>query len=101
MSQTYEVNYLLNLQMGDMKYNDLRKIEMSFVKIGNIVQRVFPDSPIAQIMEDMNRTINLAREAQMAIRAVQMASGPIGWLYAGVSIASASLTVYESTIGSY
>jgi uncharacterized protein YaaW (UPF0174 family) len=45
--------------------------------------------------------IALLQQAQAAIRAVEAASGPIGWAYAAVSVASTALTTYESTIGCY
>jgi hypothetical protein len=114
MSERIEIDYMLNLQIGDMDYTDLRRLEMSFVKIGSIIQRVFPDSSAAKVFEQSNRLINTMRQVQQAARsaqrAIQMykavklagaAFDPILALSAGVDLASGALTVYEQTVGNY
>ena len=114
MSESVQIDYLLNLQLGDMNYSDLRRLEMSFVKVGNIIQRVFPDTPAAKMFEEANRLISVMRNAQQAIRATQRAldayklaklSGaafdPILALSAGIDIASSALYAYEQTVGNY
>lgn len=101
MNQQIQIDYLLNLQIGDATYNDLRKIEMTMMRLFGVLNRVFPNSPVSKVIQDIEHTIMLLRQAQMAIRAVEAASGPIGWAYAGVSVVSVALSTYESTVGSY
>jgi hypothetical protein len=95
-SNSTAINYLINLQLasGSLDYSDLRKIEMTFMKLGNVIERVFPNSDAAKIMETTDKIIMMAREAQMAIRAVQLASGPIGWAFAAVSVVSGAVMGY-------
>jgi hypothetical protein len=111
MSESVEIDYILNLQLGDMDYKNIRSLEISFVKIGSIINRVFPDSDAAKIFQDITRMINELRQVQQAIRATQAlmralkvmeSSDPIfAAINAGTSIASAALTVYEGTTGTY
>jgi hypothetical protein len=110
-----EIDYLLNLQLADdMNYSDVRRLEMSWVKIGNIIQRVFPNTPAAEIFKISNRIINEMRQVQIAIRATQRAYeayklaklggaafDPLLAISAGADIASSILTTYESTVGNY
>jgi hypothetical protein len=94
--QQVEIDYILNLQFGDnLSYGDLRKIEMSMIRIGNIIQKVFPDSQAAKIMEDVQKIINLARTAQIALRAMQMAEGPVGWIFAGTTVVAAAFSASD------
>jgi hypothetical protein len=114
MSEQVEVDYILNVKIGEMDYTDLRRIEMSFIKLSGIIQKVFPNSDAAKIMKEANNIISSMRSAQIAIRdaerayamykAVRMAGAPFDpvlALSAGISIASSALTVYEQTVGSY
>jgi len=100
MSQQVEIDYTLNLQIGDMTYTDLRRIEMSMIRICSDLNRIFPDSPVSKIISEMQRVIMLARQAQIAIRAAEMALVPgAGWiagLYAVTVGVSFGLNAYDS-----
>jgi hypothetical protein len=89
------VDYTLNLQMGDMSYSELRRLEMSFIRIGSYLNRIFPNSPASKIITDLERMIMLARTAQVAIHAVELASGPIGWLFAATAIVGAGFAASD------
>jgi hypothetical protein len=114
LSESVEIDYILNLQLGDMDYSDLRRLEMSWVKIGNIVQRVFPNTPAAKIFEMSNKIISEMRQVQIAIRNTQRALSaykaaklagaafdPLLAISAGIDIVSAGVTTYEATVGTY
>jgi hypothetical protein len=96
-----EIDYVLNLQIGDMTYTDLRRIEMSMIRIGNDINRIFPNSPASKIITDIEKIIMLARQAQIAIRAAEMALIPgAGWiagLYAGTLAVSLGVSAYDAT----
>jgi hypothetical protein len=100
MSQQVEIDYTLNLMIGDMTYTDLRRIEMSMIRIGNDLNRIFPNSPASKIITDIQRIIMLARQAQIAIRAAEMAMIPgAGWiagLYAATTAVGVGFSVYDS-----
>jgi hypothetical protein len=58
---------------------------------------------IAKAVQLAQGAIVTFRSLQMAIRAAEMAAGPIGWAYAGVSVVAAGMSgysLYESMIGS-
>jgi uncharacterized protein YaaW (UPF0174 family) len=101
MSEQVQVDYTLNLLIEQSSYNDLRKIEMTMMRTFSLLQRLFPNSDAAKVIQSIQKMIALLQQAQAAIRAVEAASGPIGWAYAAVSVASTALTTYESTIGCY
>jgi hypothetical protein len=88
-----EIDYVLNLQIGDMTYTDLRRVEMSVMRICSDLQRIFGNTEASKI-------IMLARQAQMAIRAAEMALVPgAGWiagLYAATMVTSAGLAAYDT-----
>jgi tryptophan synthase beta subunit len=102
-----EIDYVLNLQIEDATYSDLRKLEMTMMRTFSLLNRLFPDSPVSKIVQELQRVIMFARQAQLAIRATQAAYaaymagtlGPVGAAYAVVSIASVALSGYESTVG--
>jgi uncharacterized protein YaaW (UPF0174 family) len=96
-----EVDYTLNLLINEGTYTDLRKIEMTMMRMFTILNRIFPNSPVSKIIQDLQHTLMVLHQVQATIRAVELASGPIGWAYAGVSVAGTALTVYESTVGTY
>jgi hypothetical protein len=114
LSEQVQVDYLLNLQIEDATYQDLRRIEMSFVKLSGIIQKVFPNSDAAKIMRDANRIINAMHSVQIAVRDAERAYtmyklarmgeaafDPILAISTGISIVSSGLSVYESTVGTY
>jgi hypothetical protein len=100
---TEEINYVLNLQLGDVSYSDLRKIEMSMMRIGEDLRRIFGDSDISNIIKSMERVINLTRQAQVMINAVELALIPgAGWvagLYAATSVVGFGFSAYDSIQG--
>lgn len=99
MSQV-EIDYVLNLQIGDMTYTDLRRVEMSVMRICSDLERIFGNTEASKILASLQKIIMLARQAQMAIRAAEMALVPgAGWiagLYAATMVASAGFAAYDT-----
>jgi hypothetical protein len=104
MSQqnSIEIQYSLTVATRQLQ-RDINKVEVSMMRILSYIERLTPGNPsLSNLIQYAQQTITILRSLQMAIRAVQLASGPIGWLYAGTSIAAAGFTgyaMYESMRG--
>jgi hypothetical protein len=100
MSTQVEVDYILNLKLGDLNVSDVRKIEMSMVRIASDLNRIFPNSPISKIAEDIERVIMLARQAQTALIGLEAALVPgAGWiqmLTAATMATSLGISAYDT-----
>ena len=91
-----EIQFALTVNTNQLR-SDLSKVETSFMRILNLVRQLSGGNPeIAKAVQALQSLINIAQAAQMAMRAVQMAAGPVGWLYAGTSILAAGMTGYAS-----
>lgn len=91
---TSEIEYTLVVNTTQFN-SDIRKVESSLMRILSYVSMLNNGDPhLQKLIENTQRTINLMRSLQLAIRAVQLASGPVGWLYAGTSIIGAGLSGY-------
>jgi hypothetical protein len=89
MSDNTEIQYSLVVST-ELTYSELRKIEIVLIRILSYMRRFTGDERIDAALMKISQLITAVRSAQMAIRALQVASGPIGWLYAAVSIAGAA-----------
>ncbi len=70
-------------------------LEISLVRILGYVERFSGDANLNKFLSMVQRTILLVRSLQIALRALEMASGPIGWLYAGTSVVAAGMSGYS------
>jgi hypothetical protein len=91
---TTEIEYLLTVN-SEMTYNELRKLEMSLIRILSLVKRFCGDENVAKAIGLVEKLIMIIRMCQIAIHALEAAAGPIGWLYAittavGMGIAAAT-----------
>lgn len=97
------VDYVLTVNT-EMSYGELRKLEMSLMRIMYLVERFSGNQDLNKMLKYIQEAIVAMRSLQIAMRAVEMAEGPIGWLYAGVSIVAAATTigtdVYDGCRGS-
>jgi hypothetical protein len=96
VNQQIEFSLALN---AEMSYNELRKLETSLVRILSMVSRFTGGENITRAIRTVERMIMTLRTLQIAIRAVEMAAGPIGWLYAATTVAAAGFTVYDAMQG--
>jgi hypothetical protein len=81
-----EMQYNLTINT-EMSYNNLRKLETVLMRVFSYVERFTGGDPnIAKLINTIQAAIVALRTLQMAMRAVQAASGPIGWAYAATSM---------------
>lgn len=96
------IDYILTIST-DITYSEVRKLEMSLMRIMTLVERFSGSPELNKMLSYIQKSITALRQVQMAIRAVQAAEGPIGWLYAAVSVIGAATTVstdmYDATRG--
>ena len=86
MSLNEEIQYTLTVNT-EMSYNNLRKLETVLMRVFNYIERFTGGDPnITKLINTVQAAIVALRTLQMAMRAVQMASGPIGWAYAATSM---------------
>lgn len=74
---------------------EVRKMEISLIRIMNLVRRFSGHEEVNKMMDSIQRAIMLLRQMQIAIRATQAAisaSGPVGWIYAGITVVSTLIT---------
>lgn len=97
-----EIQFALTVNTNQLS-SDLSKVETSLMRILNVVKQLTGGNPdVQKAIQYIQSLITIAQAAQAAIRAVQIASGPVGWLYAGTSILAAGMTSYgaiQSTMG--
>lgn len=99
-NEQVEVDYLLTVN-AEMGYTELRKLEMSLIRILSLVKRFCGDENVAKAIGTIEKLIMMIRMAQIAIRALEIAEGPIGWLYAITTAVGASISVatFASDLG--
>jgi hypothetical protein len=95
-NETTTIDYLLTLN-ADMSYTELRKLEISLIRIMRLVQRFSGNENLNQAITGIEKMIMTLRILQMAIRATENAEGPLGWLFAAVSWATAATTILTET----
>ncbi len=101
-SQNTEIQYSLTVNT-EIAYRDVRKLEISLMRILGYIQRLAPNDPnLDKLINTMQSAIMTMRSMQIALLAVQAAAGPVGWLYAGTAIAAGAFSgysLYESMRG--
>jgi hypothetical protein len=95
MSESTEIEYTLTLH-ADGAASELRKLEISMMRILSMLSRLTGDENIQKSIAKIERMIMTLRVLQATIRAVQMAEGPIGWLYAATTIVAAGISTSET-----
>lgn len=81
MSEYHEVQFSLALN-ADVTYGEIRKLEITLIRILGYIQRFSGDERIDKAVMKVEKLIMTIRYAQIAIRAFEIAEGPIGWIYA-------------------
>jgi hypothetical protein len=69
----------------DISYGELRKIEAIVFRIMGLIERLGLGKDINTIINNIQRIVMMIRMLQVTIHAFEVASGPIGWVYAGVT----------------
>lgn len=99
MGNTIEYTIAVNTEMT---HSELRKLEASIMRILYLIRRVSGNDTLDNAIEQSQRLLIILRSVQIAIRAIEVASGPIGWLYAATSVIGVGLSgyaMYESQAG--
>ena len=99
MSQ--QIQYSLTVLTKDIEENS-RKLEISLIRIAGYLERLTGDANLKRFINTVQSAIVAVRTLQIMIRALELASGPVGWLYAGTTIVAAGMSgysIYESITG--
>ena len=88
---------VLELQVEGIKtsYHDIRMVEMSVIRIGNDLEKMTGSREVKQVMNYLDRVIMKIRMVQIMLHALEIASGPIGWLYFGATALSTGMMIGE------
>jgi hypothetical protein len=89
------LQYSLTVQT-DYSRKEIQKLEASLMRIIGYINMITPgNSSVRTLTVLAQDAIVTFRSLQLAIRAVEIAAGPVGWLYAGTSIVAAGLSGYS------
>lgn len=92
MSEKTEIEYSLLIN-AENAYGEIRKMEIICFRLLGMVQRFSGGDPNLQNMiAIIQKTIMWVRHLQMTIHAFEVASGPLGWVYAAVMAGSFAMT---------
>lgn len=93
-SETTTQDLVITLSVNtEMTYNELRKVEMSILRILSYIRRFSGNEQIDKAIQKVMQLISAIRMAQIAIRALEIAEGPIGWIYAITTTVGAAIAV--------
>jgi hypothetical protein len=101
VSNNMEIQYVLTANT-ELAYSELRKLETVLIRITNYIERLTGSPELRKLLNFIQATITAVRSLQMALRALEVASGPIGWAYAATSVAATGFSgynIYESIVG--
>lgn len=84
-------------------YSEIRKLEAVLFRCLSIVERLSGDEKIDALINKIQRAITIIRMFQVALHALQVVSGPVGWMFAITAGATAWITlnetIYDATRG--
>jgi hypothetical protein len=92
MSHDVEISYLLTLETEQMG-SKLRQLETLGFRTLHMLEKLGLPPDAAEAVNEAQRLISTLRMLQLTMNQVEIAAGPIGWLIAGVSVASTALSV--------
>lgn len=76
-------------------YTELRKIEAIVMKVGQIIKKMGFGETVDQVIDGINKINMGVRLLQVTVHAFEIAAGPIGWIYAGVTLVSTVMTLTD------
>lgn len=65
----------------------------------SLMRRMTGSDEIGAATANIYRLISLARQLEITMYKAQIAAGPVGWFFIGISMVSMGLTVYDSMQG--
>jgi hypothetical protein len=102
MSEANEIQYNLVVNT-ELSYNEVRKLEIILMRCLSYASRLTGSEDLKKGIQVLQTAITTLRTLQIAMRAVQLASGPIGWAYAATSVIAVGFSgysMYETIVGS-
>jgi hypothetical protein len=85
----------------EMAYSDIRKLEIVIIRCLEYAQRLTGDQNLKNGIQTIQQTITAVRSLQIALRQLEIASGPIGWalaLTSAVAAGASAGTAMSSTM---
>ena len=73
----------------EMAYSDVRKLEIVIMRCLEYAQRLTGDENLKNGIQTIQQAITALRSLQIAIRQLEIASGPLGWALALTSAVAA------------
>jgi hypothetical protein len=77
----------------------LREMESVASRTARILTRLSGDASLDHAMAKATQLLMVMRMLQFSIHAVEVASGPLGWLYAGATAATTAIYAYDALVG--
>jgi len=94
MSEEHTVSFSLELNT-EMTYSELRKLETVLYRTLGFMQKMGLPPEVDGAIQAIQRLIMNIRLLQITIHAFEMATGPIGWAYFGITAATAAFNFGE------
>jgi C4-type Zn-finger protein len=73
-----------------LSYHEVRQVEIILMRTLTLIERATGSKEIQQAINKVQTLIMTIRMAQIAMHALEVASGPIGWAYAATTVISAA-----------
>ena len=91
-----EETVTFNLEINvEQTFSQVRRLELLLYRTIGLIRRLGLPENIEEAISKIQRLVMVIRLAHSAIIAFQVASGPIGWALAAVSIGTAAVTAGE------
>jgi hypothetical protein len=98
MSEQHSIDYLLTVNI-EPSYTNLRRLELILYRNMNYLKRLTGREDVAGAVSMLQNLIMWLRMAQIALRAFQMASGPVGWAYFATTAIGLAFTTGDMLLG--
>ncbi len=82
-----------------MSYHELREVETILNRTLEMLSRATGSEDLRKAIDLFQKAILMLRSLQLAMHAVEVASGPIGWALAITSIGMAAFNAYDTIRG--
>ena len=93
---TFDETVSFSLEVNvDKAYESIRRLETVLYRSLSLLKRLSGDENIDRAITHIQELLAYINQLRLAIIALQTASGPIGWLLAGIGVASFLVTTLE------
>lgn len=89
-----EIQYSLTINT-ELAYSDIRKLEITLMRVLGYLKTMIGDERIDRAIMKVQQFISVLRVAQIAMRAFEAATGPVGWAYAATTLVAVAITAGE------